>query len=136
MHQLVYISTAVPGLTPADVDAILAASRRNNRRDGISGLLVHDGKRFLQVLEGTAPLVNAAFIRIKADSRHRAAVMLSARDVDGRQFGEWDMACQIVAPARGGGTLGETVDALVAGVADRNLQAQFSSFARVRQRAA
>lgn len=136
MHQLVYISTAVPGLTPADVDAILAASRRNNRRDGISGLLVHDGKRFLQVLEGTAPLVNAAFIRIKADSRHRAAVMLSARDVDGRQFGEWDMACQIVAPARDGGSLGETVDALVAGVADRNLQAQFSSFARVRQRAA
>lgn len=136
MYQLVYISTARPGLIPAAVDAILAGSRHNNRRDGITGLLVHDGKRFLQVLEGTAPLVDAAFARIKADPRHCAAVMLSARDVEGRQFGEWDMACQVVAPTRDGGTLGDTVDAMVAGCAEKNLQAQFSSFARVRQKAA
>ena len=136
MHQLIYISTARPGLPDADIDAILATSRRNNQRDAITGLLVHDGKRFLQALEGYGPLVEAAFTRIKADSRHRAAVMLSFREVADRQFGTWDMACQRVAAAPDGGSLGDTVDALVAEVADPNIRAQFSGFARIKRQAA
>lgn len=136
MHQLVYISTARAGITDADVDAILATSRHNNRRDEITGLLVHDGKRFLQALEGYGPLVEAAFTRIKADPRHRAAVMLSFREVADRQFGTWDMACQRVSSAPAGGSLGDTVDALVAEVTNPSIRVQFSGFARIRQQAA
>ena len=60
MHQITYISTVAKGTTEDDLRAILASSRRNNARVGITGLLLHDGKRFLQVLEGeSAPLREA-----------------------------------------------------------------------------
>lgn len=136
MQQLTYISTARAGLSEADVAAILAVSRRNNRRDAISGLLIHDGRRFLQALEGPAPLVDAAFTRIRNDPRHRATVMLSCREIPAPEFGDWAMAAQTVAPARDGATLAETVDALVAQVSDRNTRALFESFARIDRTAA
>lgn len=136
MHQLTYISTAHPGTTAQDVDAILSVSRRNNARDGITGLLIYDGKRFLQALEGYGPLVDAAFARIKADPRHRAAVMLSLRQPPVKEFGRWEMACQKVDAMADRGSLGEIVDALVAQVPDPNTRALFSSFARVKRQAA
>lgn len=131
MYQLTYISTASAGLAANEVEAILAVSRRNNRRDGITGLLIHDGRRFLQALEGPRPLVEAAFERIRLDRRHRAAVMLSAREINGREFGVWDMACRHVPTVADAPTLADTVDALVAQVADRNTRALFTGFARI-----
>lgn len=137
MHQLTYISTARAGLIDGDVDRILLSSRRNNHRDRISGLLVYDGVRFLQALEGEKDLVEAAFLRIKADPRHRAAVMLSLRETSVREFGTWDMACERVAIGKGGASVAETVDDLVAKLPDPNTKALFSSFARLdRSRAA
>ncbi len=65
MHQITYISTARSGTTERDVAAILDASRRNNRKDGVTGLLVSDGTRFLQVLEGDEAAVEKAYARIK-----------------------------------------------------------------------
>ena len=54
LEQLVYISTSrSPSHVPqSEIDAILAVSRRNNGRDGLTGLLAIGGRRFLQVLEG------------------------------------------------------------------------------------
>jgi hypothetical protein len=91
MYQLTYISSARPGICQIDVEAILRSSRANNARDAITGLLVHDGVRFLQALEGERVLVEAAFARIRVDPRHRAAVMLSEREIAARQFGSWAM---------------------------------------------
>lgn len=136
MFQLTYISTAVVGLATTDIDAILRSSRRNNVRDGITGLLVHDDVRFLQALEGDRLLVEEAFRRIKADKRHRAAVMLSEREVPDRQFGHWAMANQPTNTIRGAVTMPQIVDALVASVADLNIRALFSSFARLDRRRA
>lgn len=91
MLQVVYVSTARTS-APADREAILAQARRNNRRDGITGLLYADAKRFLQALEGPDAAVEAAFARIQDDPRHRAMVVLSCRKVETREFGEWEMA--------------------------------------------
>lgn len=130
MHQITYISTVAKGTTEDDLRAILASSRRNNARVGITGLLLHDGKRFLQVLEGESAPLREALVRIKADRRHLGVVILSERDVAAREFGPWAMGEQRVSPAAPGKTMGETVDALVAGVPDPNVRAMFSSFAR------
>ena len=136
MQQLTYISTATAGIMPEDIETILAKSRRNNMRDGITGLLIHDGRRFLQALEGIGPLVDAPVARIQADPRHRAAVVLSSREIVTREFGDWAMAAHAVRPAPPGADLGETVDALVAEVTDKNMRALFSSFARIERTAA
>lgn len=92
MLQLIYVSTARTDAGPIDHPAILDVARRNNRRDAITGLLYADGVRFLQALEGPVEAVEAAFARIRADPRHRAIVPLSCRDIEAREFGEWEMA--------------------------------------------
>lgn len=131
MHQIVYISTA-KAVADAEIDQILAQSRRNNRRDQITGLLLYNGQRFLQALEGPEALVDRAYDRIRADPRHRAAVLLSSKRIDERQFGHWEMACE---RATNGGeehhALIDLVDRLVANVTDANLRAQFSSYVRL-----
>ena len=134
MLQITYISTARPELPADAIDQILAASRRNNHADGITGLLLYDGYRFLQALEGEQQRVERAFDRIKTDLRHRAIVMLSSYEVTARSFGDWSMASQRVGIASGN-TVAELVDSLTEDVADANMQALFRSFARLRQAA-
>ncbi|CAM3191397.1 BLUF domain-containing protein [Sphingomonas antarctica] len=90
-QQLVYISTVSPSVAP-NVAHILRVSQSNNQRDGLTGLLFFNGKRFLQVLEGEKAAIQQAIARIRADDRHRAIVVLSNRSVDQREFGEWAMA--------------------------------------------
>lgn len=125
MLQLVYISTAQGAPVTAE---ILDTSRRNNRRDAITGLLYADGVRFLQVLEGPDEAVRRAVARIKADPRHRAVVVLSERTVDGREFGAWDMAER--GPGDGGEGFIARVDVLTAHAAPA-VRATFASFARI-----
>jgi hypothetical protein len=134
MLQLTYISTARPELPPEAIDQILAASRRNNHADGISGLLLYDGYRFLQALEGDAARVHHTYERIKADSRHRALVLLASHEVTDRSFGHWSMASQRVGISSGN-TVAELVDSLTDEVVDPNMQALFRSFAQLRNAA-
>jgi hypothetical protein len=134
MLQLTYISTARPELPAEAIDQILAASRRHNHADGISGLLLYDGYRFLQALEGEPSRVHRAYDRIKADPRHRALVLLASHEVTDRSFGNWSMASQRVGISRGN-TVVELVDSLTNEVADPNMQALFRSFARLRSAA-
>jgi len=134
MLQLAYISTS---RTPVDqrlLDDILAISRRNNSRCGVTGLLVSGGKRFLQVLEGPDQAVLATYARIQHDKRHFGLVLLANRAVEARAFGTWSMAYQQGAAA-GDGLEGD-VEALTAGLEDPNLRAQFSGFARFHSKAA
>ena len=129
MLQLVYISTArgAPSLSQ-----ILAASRRNNGRDDITGLLYHDGTRFLQALEGPKDKVEEAFQRIKADERHRAVVVLSRRDVDAREFGPWEMASR--APDGEGEAFVRRVSPLLA-AASPSVRGTFEGFIMVERAA-
>lgn len=129
MLQLVYISTAV-GMPSGP--AILAASRRNNRRAGISGLLYADGKRFLQALEGPQEVVEEFYERIRRDPRHRAPVVLSRREVAEREFGNWDMAERL--PGEEADAFLARVGDLVAG-ADASVRATFDGLAQVRRAA-
>jgi hypothetical protein len=131
MLQLVYVSSVTPGAN-VDSAAILAASRINNRRDGITGLLYSDKARFLQALEGPEDKVEATFARIEADGRHRAIVLLSRRAIDVREFGDWEMA------HRASGADADQFIARVnqlAGNAAPDVRATFEGFVAVRRAA-
>jgi hypothetical protein len=131
MLQLTYISTATAGMTDAMVGQILSVSRFNNASEDVTGLLLYDGYRFLQALEGPTDAVNRLYQRVKGDPRHRAVVLLSSRTVQSRDFGNWAMAAERVAVSRGA-TVADLVDDLTARIADRSMQSLFRSFARVR----
>jgi hypothetical protein len=92
MLQLLYISSYRRGDVPLDLDALVAQAQANNARDEITGLLYSNGKRFLQALEGPKTAVEDTFLRIIADPRHHALVLLSRRETTRREFGEWSMA--------------------------------------------
>jgi hypothetical protein len=132
LFQLVYISTARQSFCETDLEALLALARRNNRRLGVSGLLLFGGRRFLQALEGPEKAVQFIFDKIRADERHGAIVELTRRPVEARAFGDWDMAFE---PA-GGGSLKAEVERLVGTLRDPNLRAQFTGFADLHGRAA
>ncbi|CAN5297461.1 hypothetical protein BH10PSE15_BH10PSE15_07020 [soil metagenome] len=129
MLQIIYISTAAPVVTDAELSRILASSRRINARGDITGLLFFNGRRFLQALEGPEAAVDATIARIKTDRRHMALVVLSRRMVDARDFGSWAMAAPAVNDADAAAAIAK-VDTLTAG-ASANIRAQFTSFARL-----
>ena len=75
-----------------EIAGILAISRINNARDGLTGALLYNDDCFAQVLEGPLGLVQQTFERIQCDERHADVVILDARHVETRMFGMWDMA--------------------------------------------
>lgn len=137
MLQLVYISSARNLITEATCRDILSVSRKNNQRDGISGLLIAGQQRFLQALEGNTDVVRAAYQRIRADPRHYACVLLGEHHVDDRMFGAWEMGFQKGGrELSDGSSLAAVVTNLVDPITDANLRAQFVGFAELQGRAA
>ena len=92
LRQLLYVSRAVPSGATVPLDPIYETSRHNNAIDGVTGLLFSDGKRFVQVLEGSHQAVEAAMDRIKEDPRHDHVTVLRDETVAMREFGGWSMA--------------------------------------------
>lgn len=95
-YRLVYASKNLIVGTDADattqIDQILEASRRNNRRAGVTGALMFNGGAFAQVLEGPQEGVEDTFERIQRDIRHGDVTVLECGPVDARSFDSWSMA--------------------------------------------
>jgi len=91
IFQLLYASGAVPGTTSADIDSILASSRANNARLGVTGMLLFANNAFIQVLEGNEDDVRKLAARISNDRRHRNFMVLLEKTSPERSFGRWQM---------------------------------------------
>jgi hypothetical protein len=89
--HLVYASRATAPFTAAELGALVAASRRNNLRAGISGMLLSKHSRFLQVLEGPESAVAPLYDRIAQDDRHQEPVVLVRESSGQRQFADSSM---------------------------------------------
>ena len=88
--QLTYASRPF-GFDGAMLDGILLDARRCNTRDGITGTLIARQDLFLQLLEGPAEVVDAAYQRIIRDDRHIDVRRLTRRDTSARLFPDWAM---------------------------------------------
>ncbi|WP_139923249.1 BLUF domain-containing protein [Hymenobacter sp. DG01] len=89
LHHLIYQSEAVAPLTEAELGRLLEQCYYHNQLTHITGILLFDGSRFLQVLEGPPPAVAAVFGRIRTDCRHTAVQVLADGPVTHRQFAGW-----------------------------------------------
>lgn len=92
LRQLIYRSTSTRPAPGGDLADILVQSRMNNGLEGVSGLLLTNGKCYLQVLEGGPDAVAHVFDRIRADGRHTDVTILLDAAVERRSFGGWGMA--------------------------------------------
>lgn len=91
MIYLLYISSAVHEMTDAELVTLLQASRENNVRDGITGVLLYKGGNFIQYLEGPEPAVLSLHQRIAHDPRHKGMMTLLSGSLAERHFGTWSM---------------------------------------------
>ena len=92
MRQIVYFSTASERQDAIVVAAILAVSRTHNREQGISGLLIAGGHRYLQVIEGSSAAIGRLISAIRADRRHVGVTVMIDQAVEHRSFANWSMA--------------------------------------------
>jgi hypothetical protein len=101
--QLTYLSrnslTGNAAAIDEQLGEILDVSRRNNRRDSLTGYLVSDGTWFLQILEGDDESVMAALVRIRFDPRHSDVRVISTRQIRMRSFPQWSMGGSLRTPA-------------------------------------
>jgi hypothetical protein len=92
VYQIVYVSSAMDELGADEVSELLLQCRQNNARLGVTGILIYQAGRFLQVLEGDEAVVNQLVTKIRDDDRHSGFFRLLSREIPERQFGDWSMA--------------------------------------------
>lgn len=126
LETLVYVSSAAVPIEEDGLDAILSSARRNNLRDGVTGLLLHRDGNYIQAIEGEAGNVARTFARIEADRRHRGLITLYRGPIAARGFSQWSMAYRRIETAGGregfvaltrdalGAQLGPGVDRIIA----------------------
>lgn len=91
IFRLTYLSKPSKPFTDADFDDIESKSvAANNARD-VTGLLVVNGDRILQILEGREEAVRELYAKIEADSRHSVVKLVCAIADDVRLLLTWSM---------------------------------------------
>jgi Sensors of blue-light using FAD len=78
-HQLLYLSHLVAGVRYDVFATICQVSRRRNAECGLTGVLLFDGHRFCQLLEGPADSVAQLRQSIAKDPRHEFMTVLVDR---------------------------------------------------------
>lgn len=141
--QLTSISTARDGISDGDCLAIQRKSSIYNSLIDVTGLLLFNSRRFVQVLEGREDVVRDLYARISSDPRHHGIVILGEEHVAERQFSQWAMAFDEGNGDSNGdsngssdgkwGTLPEKVDALL-DKAGPSTRALFQTSARLYRR--
>ena len=89
--QLLYRSVQAYEMETADMVKLLFDAREFNRENAITGLLLHHGGRFMQLIEGEQHGIQRLYRRIAADSRHRDVVLEVNAPADRRLFPQWGM---------------------------------------------
>ena len=96
LKSLAYTSLARPDLSPSDIRAIHQTARHLNALDGVTGLLVYDGRTFLQVIEGAESAIEHLLQRLMADPRHVGLTVEDQRYIEDREFPDWAMELALV----------------------------------------
>ncbi|WP_295377565.1 BLUF domain-containing protein [uncultured Pseudacidovorax sp.] len=90
-YEFFYTSQLDPQTSPTVVGQILSTARPHNARMGVSGLLVFDGLRFFQHLEGPRAALEPLMGRIVGDIRHQDVRILHEGVLLQRRYHRFDM---------------------------------------------
>ncbi len=92
MKRFTYISHQAQALSDEEISQIGSISSENNRRDGITGVLIYVGGLFFQIIEGEEAAVDRLYAKIFNDPRHNNVLCLkSEHEVATRLFPQWLM---------------------------------------------
>jgi hypothetical protein len=106
-YEILYASQISAQLEPWQIADLVQKGRLRNRAMGVTSLLVFDGTRFCQLLEGGLEAVTALAGTIQRDPRHTDYTVLHAGSQSGpRRFADWDLAFGL----HDGNALGEIIE--------------------------
>lgn len=93
MHIIVYVSDYNGQNTDIgyDLENIVAVSKVRNREQAITGVLFYHNRKFMQLIEGESPALNALMDTLHRDARHRNITTILDENVERRGFAEWNM---------------------------------------------
>jgi hypothetical protein len=97
MYYMIYVSQAKKPMDSAELELLLAHSRKWNTARGLTGLLIYrysteaGSGHFIQMLEGEEREVRALFEKIKSDKRHHSILTFGFGEIESRMFSEWAM---------------------------------------------
>lgn len=91
IHRIVYVSSANGLFDKAALLDLLNKARDNNRRLGVTGILLYKDGDFIQLLEGERATVQALYRAIAGDPRHSGTILILEEDVSERIFSDWSM---------------------------------------------
>ena len=84
------MSELSPFADPGEIASIVRVSRANSVANGLTGVLIFDGLRFCQLMEGPEAVVRQEAAKIAVDSRHAQFLPLHLGHIDGaRRFDAW-----------------------------------------------
>lgn len=86
LHEVLYVSTLSPDSPVTVVSQIAAKARLANQQADITGLLVFDGMRFCQQIEGPRKQVLSLIERIRVDPRHVDVEIVHHAPLEERRF--------------------------------------------------
>ncbi len=94
LSHLVYVSTRKNNCTQEEIEKILDACKRNNKEQDVTGVLLYSDTQFVQYLEGDYKQIINLYDHIKADDRHKNAVMICSSPIQERSFPSWQMGAK------------------------------------------
>jgi hypothetical protein len=103
--HVIYVSSAAPDITEHDTVKFLDEARKANRKNDVSGMMLYVGGCFLQLLEGEVTKVDIVCRTIFQDKREMRLVL--REPIAEREFPEWTMGFEAVAPHEAARLLGE-----------------------------
>ena len=91
LHEVIYVSTLAPDAPTSVVADSVGKARLHNPWMGITGLLIVDGMRFCEQMEGTRKDVLAQLARIRQDTCHINLQVVHQGPLAGRRFRRFSM---------------------------------------------
>jgi hypothetical protein len=90
LHQLMYMST-LSDKNESYLRSILEACMQSNKLAEVTGMLLYQDGRIMQVLEGEEVVIKALYEKIQKDKRHHDVFLLDEFPIGNRSFPNWSM---------------------------------------------
>ena len=97
--HIVYVSFSSTEMSEDEIIELLAEVRAKNKKQHVTGLLLHNNESFIQVIEGEKNTINRLYEKIKTDPRHENIVKLLEEPIHSRAFPDWSMGFQEISSA-------------------------------------
>ena len=95
----IYTSVQRHPLNAAEIARLVQESRLNNKKRGITGILLHVEDTFFQVLEGESDIIESLYASILLDSRHKQITRIIFEPIAKRFFGDCLMTLATLTPS-------------------------------------